>query len=156
MNLNKLFHLQKNLDKTLINQRNLSNENLYSQKTLALQVQFGELAGKTRCFNYWNNEVQCERNAILKEYINCLHFILSIGLDKEYIEFNLPDSSFSPNMVDQFLGLFIDINDFVICSSKDNYITLFQDFINLGKNLGFDDSEIENEYIEKTELIRQM
>lgn len=136
--------------------KNLSSQNLYSQKALALQVKFGELASKTRCFNYWTTEAPCEKNAILEEYINCLHFILSIGLDKDYIDFALPSSSFSTNIVEQFLGLFIDINDFVICSSKDNYVTLFQDFINLGKNLGFNDSDIENSYVQKNAIIAQI
>lgn len=153
MDLKKLFHLQKNSDAKMLEQNNLTNQNLSSQKILALQVKFGELANKTQCFNYWETKTPCKKNTILEEYLNCLHFILSIGVDNNFTNFDLSSSCLSCNIIEQFLGLFIDINDFVICSSKDNYTTLFQDFINLGKCLGFGDSQIENSFIEKNVLI---
>ncbi|PJI08565.1 MULTISPECIES: dUTP diphosphatase [Clostridium] len=153
MDLNKLFHLQKNLDAKILEQNNLTNQNLSSQKILALQVKFGELANGTQCFSYWETKSPCKESTILDEYLSCLHFILSIGIDNDFTNFDLSSSYLSCNIIEQFLGLFIDINDFVICSSRDNYTTLFQDFINLGECLGFDDSEIEANFLEKNVLI---
>ncbi len=51
------------------------------KKMLALLVEIGELANETRCFKYWSNKPASEREVILEEYVDGLHFILSIGID---------------------------------------------------------------------------
>ena len=48
---------------------------------------------------------------------------------------------------DQFLNLFIDLNDLIISPSEDHYITLIEDFISLGITLGYSDSKISNGFI---------
>ena len=137
MNLQKLYALQKELDSRIVSEHNLQSENLIQRKTLALQVEIGELANETRCFKYWSDKAPSPKDVILEEYVDCLHFILSIGLEKNFqdihLEPKLPDSS----LTDQFLNLYIDLNDFIICLSHDQYITLFEDFLNLGLSLGF-------------------
>ncbi|MFL0250875.1 dUTP diphosphatase [Clostridium neuense] len=152
MDFNKLFRLQKDLDAQIIEEHNLKDEVLFSQKSLALQVEVGKLADETRCFKYWSNKAPAKREIILEEYIDCLHFILSIGVDKNFDDITPSLAKFNYNITEQFLDLYVDINDFVICSSKDHYITLFEDFLSLGKNLGFSELEIESEYIGKNEF----
>lgn len=152
MDFKKLFRLQKDLDAQIIEEHNLKNETLFSEKSLALQVELGKLADKTRCFKYWSCKSPVKREIILEEYINCLHCILSIGIDKKFDDINPSSAKFNYSITEQFLDLYVDINDFVICSSKDHYITLFEDFLSLGKNLGFSELEIENEYIRKNQL----
>lgn len=155
MDFNKLFRLQKDLDTQIIEEHNLKDEVLFSQKSLALQVEVGKLADETRCFKYWSNKSPAKREIILEEYIDCLHFILSIGVDKSFDDIIPSLAKFNYNITEQFLDLYVDINDFVICSSKDHYITLFEDFLSLGKNLGFSELEIENEYMRKNEFNRE-
>ncbi len=81
--------------------------------------------------------------------MDCLHFILSIGLDKNFVDINLEPKTVNSSLTEQFLNLYIDLNDFVICLSHDQYLTLFDDFISLGIALGFTDRDIENAYLEK-------
>ncbi|MDD3223187.1 MAG: dUTP diphosphatase [Clostridium sp.] len=147
MNLNKLFDLQRRLDSVIIKEHHLKDESLFSEKALALQVKLAELANKTRCFKYWSNEKSSANELIVEEYIDCLHFILSIGLDKNFNDIELSDVNTENNLTDQFLDLFIDTNDFIICSSLDTYITLFEDFLCLGENLGLSDDIIENTFL---------
>jgi dimeric dUTPase (all-alpha-NTP-PPase superfamily) len=152
MDFKKLFRLQKDLDMQIIEEHNLKDEALLPQKSLALQVQVGKLADETRCFKYWSNKSPAKREIVLEEYVDCLHFILSIGIDKEFDDINPTLTKFNYNITEQFLDLYIDINDFVICPSQDHYITLFEDFLSLGKNLGFSGLEIENVYIHKNQF----
>ncbi|MEX2104164.1 MAG: dUTP diphosphatase, partial [Bacilli bacterium] len=49
MNLQFLFHIQKNLDDRIIEEHGLIREHLLSHKLLALLVELGELANETRC-----------------------------------------------------------------------------------------------------------
>ncbi len=40
----------------------------------------------------------------------------------------------------------------MICSSKDHYITLFEDFLDLGINLGFSEKDVEKAYLKKNNI----
>jgi len=149
MDLKKLFDLQRELDSRISKEHHLQNDMLFSEKALALQVEFGSLANETRCFKYWCNQKSSPQNIILEEYVDCLYFILSVGIDKDFENIE-PVLSCSVNKItEQFLDLFIDINDFLICSSIDHYITLFEDFLSLGINLGFTENDIEKAYLDK-------
>lgn len=149
MNLEKLFNLQKELDSRILKEHNLNGEILFSQKALALQVEVGELANETRCFKYWSKKEPSPVENILEEFVDCLHFILSIGLDKNFQNIMLTAENYGDKITEQFLDLFIDINDFLICSSIDHYITLFEDFLSLGLKLGFTEGQIEEAYLKK-------
>jgi dimeric dUTPase (all-alpha-NTP-PPase superfamily) len=149
MKLENLFSLQKELDIKILKQKDLQGRPLLQKKLLALQVEIGELANETRCFKYWSDKKPSAKEVILEEYVDCLHFILSIGLEKEYAEISVDVKHVESPLTDQFLNLFIDINDFIICSSKDHYVTLFEDFLNLGLSLHFSIEDIENGYLKK-------
>lgn len=150
MYFKKLFDMQKTLDNKIIQNHSLCNESLFSKKILALNVEIGELANETRCFKYWSNKKPSPKEVILEEYIDCLHFILSIGIEKHFTDAdNIEAKTSEYNLSDQFCNLYIDVNDFIVCSSKDHYITLFEDFLTLGRSLGFSNEEIGNSYVSK-------
>ncbi|MCY6372078.1 dUTP diphosphatase [Clostridium ganghwense] len=155
MNLSKLFQLQQTLDKRIINEHDLHDKSLFSKKVLALQVEVSELANETRCFKFWSNKGPSNRDTILEEYVDCLHFILSLGLEKNYQDIQLSfrdDYNDLNDLTETFINVYIDINDFVVCTSKDNYKTLFEDFLCLGKSLGFTAKDIENAYLQKNNV----
>ncbi|MGY0373741.1 dUTP diphosphatase [Clostridium sp. JNZ J1-5] len=155
MNLSKLFQLQHTLDERIVEEHNLQGKHLFPNKILALQVEISELANETRCFKFWSNKGPSPKEKILEEYVDCLHFILSLGLEKNYsdVELNLRyDTSDNVELTKHFVNIYIDINDFVVCSSKDNYKTLFEDFLCLGSDLDFSYEEIEKAYFEKNSI----
>lgn len=152
MNLSELFELQQKLDDRIREQHNLEGVSLLSKKILALNVEIGELANETRCFKYWSDKKPSDKNVILEEYVDCLHFILTIGLEKNFTDVVVESKNFDYTLIESFSNLYIDINDFIVCSTMDHYITLFEDFLSLGKNLGFSDSDIEEGYIRKNNI----
>src|SRR5690625_840666 len=120
MNLEKLFKIQAELDKRIVEKHGLQNEDLLDKKILALQVELGELANEWRGFKFWSKDqepkttgmcwncveegegyfsgrewtgikeecIECggtgidtNENPLLEEYVDCLHFILTIGLE---------------------------------------------------------------------------
>lgn len=151
MMFDTLFSLQKSLDSHIAEKHNLDNSVL-SKKILALQVELGELANETRCFKFWSNKGPSPKEVILEEFVDCLHFILSIGLDMSYDNIDFIPLNSEASITDQFLNIFIDINDFITCDSKDHYLTLFQDFISLGFTLGFSIDDIINGYTRKNSI----
>lgn len=159
MNLCELFQLQHDLDIRILEEHNLRDESVFSEKILALQVEVSELANETRCFKYWSNKGPSPKSRILEEFVDCLHFILSIGIsmgfDKDFSCIDIHCKDDNSDLTKMFINLYIDINDFVVCSTIDNYKTLFEDFLCIGFHLGFTCEEIENAYYEKNVINHQ-
>lgn len=155
MQLNKLFAVQKVLNERIIVEHNLDLNTLTNKKYLALLTELGELANETRCFKYWSSKAPSPREKILEEYVDCLHFILTIGLD---YGFESVEPSFQSKPIDlstQFIHLFQGVNGLISVPSMKNYSELFNDFLALGANLGFSPDDIQTAYMSKNEVNHQ-
>ena len=152
MNLQRLFQMQNVLDNRIEAEHHLEGIPLLQKKILSLQVELGELANETRCFKFWSTKKPSSNDIILEEYVDCLHFILSIGLEKNFEDITLNIKDITLEVSEQFLNLYINIADFTICSSMDNYLNVFQNFLSLGQNLGFSEEDIENAYLHKNNI----
>lgn len=155
MNLKKLFEMQGKLDTRIESEHNLQNQELFYKKILALQVEVGELANETRCFKFWSLKKPSEASVILEEYVDCLHFILSIGIETNLQDINLNENlnfKDSADLTNMFLNLNEKINTFAKNKSEKNYIGLFEYFILLGNALGFTNKDVEKAYLSKNEI----
>ncbi|MBE4908218.1 dUTP diphosphatase [Bacillus luteolus] len=153
MNIDTMFELQKVLDIHIKEKHNLEMENLIERKILALLVEIGELANETRCFKFWSIKPPSSKEKILEEFVDGVHFILSIGLDLSYnagFELTINDEELS--LVDQFLSIYQRIADFQLNHTKETYKVLLSEYFNLGRLLGFTKEEIMFAYISKNEI----
>ncbi|MGO0712014.1 dUTP diphosphatase [Bacillus subtilis] len=110
-----------------------------------------------------------ESNPLLEEYVDCLHFILSIGNRLGYLKNNesvdeLKRTTTKGTGVHAFMDVFnaiVYLNDEVICTTIDNelahynYENLFSLFNSLGETLGFMPEQIEAAYMEKNAVNHQ-
>lgn len=97
-----------------------------------------------------------EYNPLLEEYVDCLHFILSIGLDLGADDFlkSYDDWSYmaEKNVVKIFSKLF-KINWWILNdNSSGEYFEGFEYFMTLGRELGFTWEQIEQGYYEKNRI----
>lgn len=110
-------------------------------------------------------ELQSDANPLLEEYVDGLHFVLETGLDlletnhiitlPMYISAeDIPGYDMCKNPVKQYKELcravllledVIDGTDYI----DSVYISLFEDYLNLGKLLGFTPEQIRTAYMEK-------
>lgn len=153
MNFQKLFQMQEELDLHIEQNHGLQNENLVSKKILALSVELGELANETRCFKFWSLKPPAAKEKILEEYVDGIHFILSLGLacGFGYQEIKQGEQ-ISNGLTEQFLQVFDLISKFKTSNSFPDYESLFQSYISLGELLSFSPQEIELAYIQKNEV----
>ncbi|RND00250.1 dUTP diphosphatase [Lysinibacillus halotolerans] len=179
MNLQKLFEAQRVLDEHILNEHPVQeNENRLEKKILALQVELGECANEWRGFKFWSTDQEPRTrkyltdyteqdshlgvgavwvNPLLEEYVDCLHFILSIGLEIDAEE-DLDWDAFYSNETDvtkQFQLVFTTISEF----SKSHFVAhwreLFEEFYWLGDLLGFNWKQICEAYLEKNNINHQ-
>ncbi|MFE8703765.1 dUTP diphosphatase [Cytobacillus sp. FJAT-54145] len=155
MNLQKLFEMQKGLDQHIEQNHNLENENLFDRKVLALLVEIGELANETRCFKFWSVKPSSPQATILEEFVDGIHFMLSLGIETGLSEVDLPSQKQSEtevSMNEQFLKVFGRINDFRTTKSREHFERMIQDYMMLANLLGFSNEDIEQAYISKNEV----
>ncbi|UAT32640.1 dUTP diphosphatase [Bacillus badius] len=187
MNLKELFQMQRQLDQHIEEKHPRENgEDRLAKKILALQVELGELANEQRSWKFWSRDQKPRvkvlvepdernpnafKNPLLEEYVDCLHFILSIGLE-EY-EYRVLDEvamlpvnriiNFEPikyeSITKQFNYLFNQVGYFYDCTAdhefgessevEEQYEFIYRMFIGLGEMLGFTQEQIEEAYMEK-------
>ncbi|MBT2727000.1 dUTP diphosphatase [Bacillus sp. ISL-75] len=154
MQLEKLFHMQKALDTHIEEKHNLQDEDLFDRKVLALLVEIGELANETRSFKFWSIKPSSAKEVILEEFVDGVHFILSIGIecgfDAVKIDLNVQESSV--NVTEQFLSVYDRISIFLKSKGLDDYIKLFKSYLQLALLLGFTNQDIERAYFQKNEV----
>ena len=156
-NLHELFLAQAKLDATIAENHHVSYATTRSKRTLALLVEIGEFANTTRCFKYWSNKGSEEKDVVLDEYADGLHFFLSLGIDiastKEVYEINRP----SLELTDQFHLVYRLICYFKDDASEANYIKAFTEFLNIVPLIGYTWKDLEEAYYKKlgTNYVRQ-
>ncbi|MGG1677649.1 dUTP diphosphatase [Neobacillus sp. NRS-1170] len=154
MNLEKLFQMQKALDAHIEEKHQLQNEDLFNRKVLALLVELGELANETRSFKFWSVKPSSPKDVILEEYVDGVHFILSLGIECGFNQQEL-DLSMKPSLLtvtDQFLKMYVGISMFQTNRSIHDYIRLFEAYLELGFLLGITSEEMEKAYFHKNEV----
>src|SRR5690625_3309515 len=80
MNWTTLFSMQKKLDDYIAKSHSLVDEDLFDQKVLALIVELSELANETRSFKFWSMNQSGDREQIVEEFVDGIHFMLSVRL----------------------------------------------------------------------------
>lgn len=164
MNLSKLFEIQAKLDERINEKHGLYDVDMLPVKILALQVELGELANEWRGFKFWSKRQEPRRvhksiafsnpggafehvsYPLLEEYVDCLHFILSIGLDIEYT--NIKIEPLKKNTVlHSFRYIFARVD-----TIEDDYKRIFDAFVGLAEHLGFTWDEVEQAYMDKNAI----
>ena len=119
--------------------------------------------GCNECFNTLMG--MKERNPLLEEYVDCLHFILSIGNDinadlEKISKFIIPKKM--PSVLDQFMWtsyklitLYKTYRDEGVEFMSYDYTHTFSAILGLGEMLGFTWEQIEQAYLQKNEVNHQ-
>jgi len=116
-----------------------------TEKILALQVKIAELAKETNCFKSSPDE-GCDKKMLLPLFKACLILAFYIGFDYKYRAEEIKVNTVASSLPSKFETLYVDINDFLVCSSFDHYATLLEDFATLGTALEFTEKEIRDAY----------
>jgi dimeric dUTPase (all-alpha-NTP-PPase superfamily) len=165
MILKELFKTQRKLDEKIIENHNLHGRDLFSRKIAAFVVEMSEMANEIRFFKYWSNKGPSLKETILEEYIDSLHFLLSIGNEIEEI-YNLGESiknfEYEPylnykDFTDNFIEIIREICKLEYYSdskmmSWQLYIEVMNMLLGWGNKLGFGFKEIETGYYKKNEI----
>lgn len=156
----KLFVMQRLLDKHIAEKRGLQGRNLMQEKILALSVEISELANETRCFKFWSAKPASAKGILLEEYVDGIHFLLSIGLEFGHTPYIIePYQVKSGKLTEQFITLNKQVaamEQWTDKTTHNQFVLFYQDsfalFLGLGEMLDFTAEEIQAAYMKKHEI----
>ena len=153
IDLTSLYPLQAELDKDIATRHNITYQSTFHSRLLALIVELGEFANETRCFKYWSLKGSSPKDVVLEEYVDGLHFLLSLGIalkpKKMIYEIN---KNKDYNLVDAILKTYqeaLKLNDNY---SLSQYEIAFNEYLNLIAYLSFNSDEVINAYKAKLQV----
>ncbi|MEW5567354.1 dUTP diphosphatase [Rossellomorea marisflavi] len=164
MNLKKLFDTQ-----TILRDRiNYQGNDRFDKLVLALLVEVGECANEWRGFKFWSKDqaartkvetyygTSITHNPLLEEYVDGLHFVLEIGIEIGCTDFTPKELiSFSSDPTMKFRAIYRIASELsleYLLLSRINYEALFNNYLHLGKSLGFTLDQIEEAYYSKNKV----
>lgn len=151
MNLQELFHMQRELDNYIQSNRQVE-EPIFRKKVLALQVELSELANETRCFKFWSTKGPSAKETLLEEYVDCIHFLLSLGIEKNFDSLEAwPSPLEEQDLTELFLAAHAKVGQFSEQAEFESYKTLWQTFGAIATALGFSYAEVLQAYVQKNE-----
>jgi dimeric dUTPase (all-alpha-NTP-PPase superfamily) len=166
MNIKPLFEIQRKLDERIKKEHELEGKYLFDHKLMALKVELGELANEWGMFKFWKKNPQPRTralrkpammpedqewyNPLLEEFVDVMHFLLSLGLEKGWdrfiddIEYELY-LEFPPfeNLLYLFETSFM---------SSGHYISAWRSLLAFGIQLGFTEQQILDAYMQKNKI----
>lgn len=155
MNVEKLFEMQVALDRHIEEKHGLQNTDLIEKKILALLVELGELANETRSFKFWSLKGPADKESILAEYVDGVHFILSLGIACEFrdtLTGLTEEQDNEHDLTSMFIKLYGDIILFNQERTESTFQQVFKYYLKLGNLLGFSGKDIERAYVNKNQI----
>lgn len=155
MNFERLLELQKTLDDRILDEHSLHTSDLFSRKLLALQVEVGELANETRCFKFWSTKPRAKKETILEEYVDGIHFILSLGLELGISEVSADEQLEASEPVKAFQEVYHAIDVLGENQSVEAFHRLLEKYLQLATAIDLSIEDIEQAYLKKNEINHQ-
>lgn len=154
MKMKEWFEMQRQLDQYIEEEHGLQDRSLFDEKILALLVEIGELANETRCFKFWSKKPASDSEVILEEYVDGIHFILSLGLELGFAEnsFSVVSTEGNEDLVTSFLKVYNQVGELRQSRSLDDFEELLRQYFILGQTLGFTIDDTQQAYKEKNKV----
>ena len=149
IDLTNLYQKQAELDQRIADNHHVSYETTRERRILALLVEIGEFANATRCFKYWSNKPSEAQDIVLDEYVDGLHFFLSLGIDIKTSKKKYNHTNHADNLTKQVLETYRLASIFYQKQDEKSYIRAFQAFINITILLKVRWSTVEKAYYKK-------
>ena len=131
IDLTNLYQKQAELDARIADNHHITYATTRERRILALLVEFGEFANATRCFKYWSNKPSEAQDIVLDEYVDGLHFFLSLGIDIKASKRVYHYTKHSGDLTNQILEVYRLASIFLKKQDEKSYVKAFQAFINI-------------------------
>lgn len=150
MQFRQLFEKQRQLDRFIEENQHVQKD-VFDEKSLALLVELIELANETRCFKFWSTKGPSERAVLLEEFVDSVHFMLSLGNMRGFLLEEWPFLKEKQELTETFLNTTQTILSFLQHQTEENYRAMWEQYSLIAYNLNFTIDDVLQAYELKNE-----
>lgn len=150
MQFRQLFEKQRQLDRFIEENQHVQKD-VFDEKGLALLVELSELANETRCFKFWSTKGPSERAVLLEEFVDSVHFMLSLGNMRGFLLEEWPYLKEKKELTEIFLNTTQTILTFLQHQTEENYRAMWEQYSLIAYNLNFTIDDVLQAYELKNE-----
>ena len=149
--INEMLDLQKELDFKIFNKFEVLPHETFDKRIVATLAELFEFANEEKSFKYWTENKEVNYDKALTEYIDILHFLLSLA---NTINFDLKKEASieyrtnTEDLIFDFTRRMIYFHDF---GNPDDLLYCFNVWQFIGILMGFSDKEIFDKYKQKNQ-----
>ena len=147
MNFSKIKSQQLLLDQAIKEAHNIDHQP-WVEMIIALYTEVAEFANEVQSFKYWKKSKKVDRDLMLEEYADGLHFLMSFGIEKN-ISDEIEPIIISQDVNHQILSMFSEIHLLKDNDSRDQIERLIGIYLGIASLLKISDQDIENAYLSK-------
>lgn len=152
LKLNDIRHLQIELDERIMANHAVTRPQTRTKRILALMVEIGELANETRAFKFWSFKKPSDKEVLLEELGDCVHFAVSLGIDLGDDAQELAFESREASLSDQFIDWMAETAKLKKDFNLVQYRLVLSYIGSVALAMGFEASDVFDFYVKKNEI----
>ncbi len=144
---------QLELDKYIKENSEIKSEQQYwEDRIVALMVELGEMSNEIRFFKFWSKKPASDKEIIIDEYVDCLHFAFSLGntIENEQWTFITDDIKRPINII--YFDIVKKLTDLVSNKDLSLFRSMLFNLVEVAFYLGYSMEDIEEAYNKKNEI----
>lgn len=145
MNFKKIIKQQILLDEAIKKAHAIEDQNNNEKMLIALYTEIGEFANEVQSFKYWKKSKKIDRDKMLEEFADGLHFLTSFAI-KFNVNKVIEPLILSNDINFQFLAMFQSIGKMTKRLNKRNVEKSIAIYIGIAKLLNISDEQIDHAY----------
>lgn len=159
--LQEMMAMQKSLDEYVIANNEIGEDvNITQGRYIALKTELHEFINEIKFFKYWSKNKKINKEHILEEGIDCVHFILSLMIEfgydiQEDLEITEKQLEHIQNKTMAELYLMTDtllVDTFITNAYKENMASALVGIMLMFNRCGFTGDDLYNAYIKKNKV----
>lgn len=150
-NLDEISKIQKSLDDYINKKNNVTSDDIFKRKQIAFLVELGEFTNEVRSFKWWSKRSASSKDILLEEYVDGLHFIISLGLDmkNKNWKYNVKKHDDTNSTV---LKTYKSMMDFEKNPKLKSWNVVMNSFLDIATTMDFKPDEIYDFYRKKNKI----
>jgi dimeric dUTPase (all-alpha-NTP-PPase superfamily) len=152
LHLSDIRQLQSELDEQIMTNHKVTRPQTQTRRILALLVEIGELANETRCFKFWSFKKASEKEVLLEELGDCVHFTISLGIDLKDDASEMAFDSREASLSEQFIDWMDEVSRLKTSFNIEQYRIVLSYIGSVALAMGFEAQDVYDFYVKKNEI----
>lgn len=144
---------QKKLDDHILTKFKLDDQQTFDKRISAFLIELAEFINEQRDFKYWSVKPPSEKYVLLEEYIDGIHFLISLGsslnADFKKYQYHNPYCKQDISLTNIYLECFVICTELIKNQTSEIYFKVLNQYLIIADQLKFTEADLIAAYNKK-------